>query len=566
MVEDEAPAESPSDGMDDEDRKAVMKTFLVEAEERLFEMEESLVELENRPDDEELIQKIFRGAHTLKGNASCLGFARVSEFAHAMEDVLQRFRNRTLAVNDGLVTLLLRGVDVLRQMVPNAAAGLDQLSREHADLQRRLIDTSPLKAQAEPPPIPSEDARNRSFGRRQEDAREWVERTSTLRIDIGKLDRMLNLTGEIAIVQGRLKQLLHAFAGRAGETVLEIHREADRLFMDLQELILKVRMIPVGPLFRQYIRTVRDVARAHGKSVRLLIEGEDVEVDTTVVEYLKDPITHMIRNALDHGIEPPDLRKARGKDSTGCVTLRAFHEAGNIVIQVEDDGAGVDGRRVVATARAKGLLAENQPCSDREAYRFIFEPGFSTAETVTDLSGRGVGMDVVRRHVDALRGSVGIESRPNLGSTVTIRLPLTLAIIDGFAVGVGGETYIIPLDAVVECLDLPSPLRGAGPVGTMNLRGRAVPYLRLHDAFSTSGVPASRENVVVVRYHGGQAGLVVDALFGERQAVIKPLGGLFRAVPGVSGATILGDGRVALIVDVPSILQRVLNAGCVAAA
>lgn len=570
MAEENPPDESASDGMDDEDRKAVLQTFLLEAEERLFEMEESLVALEIRPDDGELIQKIFRGAHTLKGNASCLGFTSVSEFAHAMEDLLQRFRTGAVPVSDGLITLLLRGVDVLRHMVPNAAAGHDELLPAHADLQRRFADASVLPAPPEPvAPLaaPAEDARKRSFGRRQEDAREWVERTSTLRVDIGKLDRMLNMTGEIAIAQGRLKQLLQTLQGQAGETVLEIQREADRLFMDLQELILKVRMIPVGPLFRQYIRTVRDVARAHGKAARLVMEGEEVEVDTTIVEYLKDPITHMIRNALDHGIEAPDARKTRGKDPTGCITLRAFHEAGNIVIQVEDDGAGLDGRRIAAKARAKGLLAESQPCSDQEAYRFIFEPGFSTADTVTDLSGRGVGMDVVRRHVDALRGSVGVESRSGVGATMTIRLPLTLAIIEGFAVGVAGETYVIPLDTVLECVELPAEARDRKQaVGTMNLRGDALPYLRLRDLLGAPGPPSMRENVVVVRHHGGQAGLVVDALYGERQAVIKPLGAIFRGIQGISGATILGDGRVALIVDVPSVLRRVLNSGMVMAA
>ena len=371
---------------------------------------------------------------------------------------------------------------------------------------------------------------------------------------------MLNLTGEIAIAQGRLRQMLEKSTGHPGEAILETHREADRLFLELQELILKVRMVPVGPLFRQYIRTVRDVAQAHGKLARLVIEGEDVEVDTTIVEYLKDPITHMIRNALDHGIEPPDRRKQAGKDATGRVTLRAFHEAGNIVIQVEDDGAGLNRRKILEKARSKGMLADGQHLSSDDVYRLIFEPGFSTAETVTDLSGRGVGMDVVRRHVDGLRGAVAIESRSGAGSTVTIRLPLTLAIIDGFVVGVGEETYVIPLDVVLECVELPmSERRRTEGRGMINLRGAALPYLRLRDLFSAAGEPSPREKVVVVKHHGCQAGLVVDDLFGERQAVIKPLNKLFHGVPGISGATILGDGRVALILDVPSVLRHTLN-------
>jgi two-component system chemotaxis sensor kinase CheA len=268
----------------------------------------------------------------------------------------------------------------------------------------------------------------------------------------------------------------------------------------------------------------------------------------------------MIRNALDHGIEPPDRRKQAGKDATGRVTLRAFHEAGNIVIQVEDDGAGLNRRKILEKARSKGILADGQHLSSDDVYRLIFEPGFSTAETVTDLSGRGVGMDVVRRHVDGLRGAVAIESRSGAGSTVTIRLPLTLAIIDGFVVGVGEETYVIPLDVVLECVELPmSERRRTEGRGMINLRGAALPYLRLRDLFSAAGEPSPREKVVVVKHHGCQAGLVVDELFGERQAVIKPLNKLFHGVPGISGATILGDGRVALILDVPSVLRHTLN-------
>jgi two-component system chemotaxis sensor kinase CheA len=485
----------------------------------------------------------------------------MSEFAHALEDLLQRLRSRTLAVNSGLVTLLLRGVDALKQIVPDAVAGVEEIRPAHLALQRQLADaTTPASEEGPAGTESAADARKRPFGRREGDAREWLDRAKTLRVDIGKLDRMLNLTGEIAIAQGRLRQMLAKSTGRSGETILEVHRDADRLFRELQEIILKVRMVPVGPIFRQYIRTVRDVARAHGKLARLVIEGEEVEVDTTIVEYLKDPLTHMIRNALDHGIESPDRRKQAGKDATGRVTLRALREAGNIVIQMEDDGAGLNQRKIIEKARAKGLLADGQPLSSDDVHRLIFEPGFSTAETVTDLSGRGVGMDVVRRYVNGLRGSIAIESRSGAGTSVTIRLPLTLAIIEGFVVGAGDETYVIPLDAVIECVDLPpGERRRTEGRGMINLRGAALPYLRLRDLFSNTGAAPSREKVVVVNHHGGQAGLVVDELFGERQAVIKPLNKLFHGVPGISGATILGDGRVALILDVPGVLRQTPN-------
>jgi two-component system chemotaxis sensor kinase CheA len=268
----------------------------------------------------------------------------------------------------------------------------------------------------------------------------------------------------------------------------------------------------------------------------------------------------MIRNAVDHGIEPPHARKARGKDPCGRVTLRASHDAGSIVIQVADDGAGLDRKRIIERAMSLGIVAEPEKLPDAEIYGLIFEPGFSTAETVTDLSGRGVGMDVVRRNVDALRGSVAIDSRPGEGTTITIRLPLTLAIIEGFGVGVGDETYVIPLEAVLECVELPAQEQHQGNGhGVLYLRGRVLPYLRLRKLFALGDRAPSRENVVIVQHGDGQAGIAVDVLYGASQAVIKPLGELFEGLPGIAGSTILGNGRIALILDVPSLLRQAVG-------
>src|SRR5262249_31405802 len=273
-------------------------------------------------------------------------------------------------------------------------------------------------------------------------------------------------------------------------------------------------------------------------------------------ERLRDPLTHMLRNAIDHGVEPPELRAACGKSIEGTVTLRAAHEGGSIVIEVSDDGAGFNRSRIAARARATGLSAQPEQLPDAELLGFVFAPGFSTADTVTDLSGRGVGMDVVRHNIDALRGTIDIASVEGEGSTVTARLPLTLAIIDGFGVGVGAETYVIPLDAVLECLALPQDTHdGDAGNGVVNLRGEPLPFLRLRDPPGVPGERPAREHVVVVQHAGGRAGLAVDALYGERQAVIKSLGSTLDAVPGLSGSTILGDGRVALILDVPALLR-----------
>jgi len=279
-----------------------------------------------------------------------------------------------------------------------------------------------------------------------------------------------------------------------------------------------------------------------------------------VVEYVRDPLTHMVRNALDHGIESPEARRAAGKDPVGRLLLRAYHEAGAMVIQVSDDGGGLDRRRIAEKAVAMGLASEGARLSEEDLARAVFEPGFSTAEKVTEISGRGVGMDVVRRNVEALRGSVAIESEPGQGTTVTIRVPLTLAIIQGFKVGIGEESYILPLDAVVECLELPEEETAAGTAcGVVNLRGKPLPYLRLRDHFALDGERPSRENVVVVQHGAQTAGVVVDALHGESSTVIKPLGTMFKGIPGVAGSSILGNGRVALILDVAGLLREALR-------
>jgi two-component system chemotaxis sensor kinase CheA len=283
-------------------------------------------------------------------------------------------------------------------------------------------------------------------------------------------------------------------------------------------------------------------------------------VDTAVIECIRDPLTHMERNALDQGIEPPAARRAAGKDPMGKLVLRAFHEAGSMVIQVVDDGAGLDRKRIAEKAVAMGLIADAARISEDELARIVFEPGFSTTEKVTEISGRGVGMDVVRRNVEALRGSVAIETAPGAGTSVTIRVPLTLAIIQGFKVGIGDDVDTLPLDSGVECLDLSAAESAAGrPCGVINLRDKPVPYLRLRDHFALGGARPPRENVVVVQHGAQNAGVVVDALHGESSTVVKPLGTMFKGIPGVAGSSILGNGRVALILDVAGLLRETLR-------
>jgi two-component system chemotaxis sensor kinase CheA len=552
------------------DREALVATFQAEADEILAHMEEVLVAFERTPSDDALLHSLFRDAHTLKGGASLVGFDAVKDLAHDLESVLERIRKKALRVDDILVTLLLRSVDVLRTGMRAASGGRVEPTSEIIAFRARLDEAANAVA------APAEGAADAEPVREAEPARaaDGVEAGAhstqggrTLRVDVSKLDRMLNLSGEIAIARGRLAEMLERGQELSQQDILEAHRETDRLFFDLQELIMKARMVPIGPTFHQHVRTIRDVAQARGKRCVLEVEGEDVEVDTAVIEHIRDPLVHMVRNAIDHGIESPEVRAAAGKPAQGTVVLRAFHEAGSMVIQVEDDGKGLDRARIAAKAVAVGMATDPARITDEEIARVIFEPGFSTSEKVTDISGRGVGMDVVRRNVEALRGSVAITTTPGKGTCVTVRVPLTLAIIQGFRVEVGEETFILPLDMVVECLQLPlAESDGKNGLGVTNVRGKPLPWLRLRTQFGVRGERPERENVVIVQNGSDSAGVVVDRLVGESQTVIKPLGTMFKGIPGISGSSILGNGRVALILDVPGLLRETLKRAAAEAA
>jgi len=326
----------------------------------------------------------------------------------------------------------------------------------------------------------------------------------------------------------------------------------DHLVEEIRDNALQLRMVQIGDTFSRFRRVVRDVSQDLGKEIDLVIAGGETELDKTVVEKINDPLTHLVRNALDHGIETPEQRLAKGKPARGTVELNAFHDSGHIVIEIRDDGAGLDPERIRAKAEAIGLVRPDQNLSASEILQLVFEPGLSTKEQASNLSGRGVGMDVVRRNIEGLRGTVELASEPGNGTTVTIVLPLTLAIIDGFLVGSGTEQYVIPLAQVVECVEIDRRNDVAcEDHDYINLRGEVLPYLRLKDFFDIrSDKGGDRESLVVVRFGHSKAGLVVDELFGELQTVIKPLGRIFEDLKGVAGATVLGTGDIALILDV----------------
>lgn len=524
--------------LDNKSMDALLEAFVAESDEGLREAEDALLALERRPEDAASLASVFRVVHTLKGNSGIFGFEPMTRLAHAMEDLLDRVRGGRTVVSNGTITLLLEAVDVLRGLL-FASDRARPLSEGEEQLVEHLRRADAM--QLSPATVASSAGAQRV--------------ARTLRIDLAKLDRLLDVSGEINIARGRLSEMLGDPATSL-RAALDAQRDAEHLHLEMQELVMKLRMVPVGPTFRQFQRIVRDAAQSLGKEAELRIEGDDVEVDMAVVEHLRDPLVHMIRNSIGHGIESPDVRRAAKKPRVGTLVLRSFREAGSIVIELADDGAGIDRERVVRRARERGIVGESETLSDARIVELIFHPGFSTADSVSDVSGRGVGLDVVRRNVDAIHGSVTVETEAGRGTTFRVRLPLTLAIIDGLGVGVAGESFVLPMEAVVEVLFLRDPI---GPrdraTGVLTYRGESVPFVRLREHLSLGGGTVERENVVIVRYARGRAALVVDELHGECHTVVKPLPRSLRGIAGLSGSAILPSGRIAFIVDVAALLQ-----------
>lgn len=377
---------------------------------------------------------------------------------------------------------------------------------------------------------------------------------NTVRVPADKLDRLVNLVGELVTVQARLSQTT---LQRKDPELLGISEEIERLSAELHDNAMNIRMVPIGSTFSKFRRLVRDLSGSLRRDVALLTEGADTELDKTVIDRLNDPLVHIIRNCIDHGIEPPEVRLAAGKARQGQIKLSASHSGADVLIVIKDDGYGIDRDRVLAKATQRGLVKPDEPLQDHEVYGLIFAPGFSTAERVTDVSGRGVGMDVVKRSIDALRGTVEVESAKGRGTTITLRIPLTLAIIDGLLVAVGEARYVVPLSMVEECVELrEADMAAAYGRSMVNVRGDLVPYINMRECFEVNGSRPRNQQVVVLNSEGMRVGFAVDNVIGEHQTVIKTLGRVYRGVRSVSGATILGDGSVALILDAAKIIDE----------
>ncbi len=517
------------------------QAFTQEADELFTLLETGLVRIEGQSNDPEAVRGLLSTLHNFKGNASVLGFIALESLAHALEELLVPLRGGGEA-SPSLVSLALEGLDALRRLVPAALAGANALGPDDQRLLERLTRRE-LAATA-----------RRTGGLLESEANAAP---STLRVSLGTLDRMLTLTGELLVARGRLGAML-GDGGEQAHEAAEAFADADRLFADLHDLVLQARLVSIGPLLRRFLRGVRDTALSLDKRVRLELLGADTEIDAALVERLSAPLVHLLRNAIDHGIEAPEVRVSRGKDSCGTVWLSASHQGGAVVLEVKDDGAGLSRERIARRAEELGLSKSATRLSDDELFDFVFRPGFSTRTEVSAVSGRGVGMDVVRQTVEAMRGTVKLSSVEGRGTTVTLRLPLTVAIIEGFSVGVDRHTYVLPMDTVIECLEL-SAAPSDAEHGVLNLRGAPVPFVRLREALELGGAPPERESVVVVRNGERRAGLVVDALHGQSQTVVKPMGKLLSRLPGVSGTAIEGDGRVSLVLDVPHLLNAAVR-------
>ncbi len=566
----------------------LLREFVTESEEHLQNIELGVLVLEDNPVDADTLNSIFRAFHTFKGGSGFLRLTPVNRLAHELESLLDLARQHKLSITSPIIDVILEGADCLKQFIAEIQ---NALGAGHADsiiiptnalvARVKAVITAPEASTTAPAPTPAiaaPAAPTASQASASPDlpaadsaavppapvatakpaTNRRLSETAVVKVDTFKLDSLMDLVGELVIAQsmvaqdGALKSLQSQRLNRNLAQLSGITRE-------LQKVTMSLRMVPIRPTFQKMNRLVRDLAAKQDKQVELRMSGEETELDRTITEELTDPLVHMIRNSVDHGIESPARREAQGKRPQGTIFLRAFHEGGSIMVEIQDDGAGLDQARILAKARDRGLVRADEQLAEKEVFDLIFAPGFSTAEQVTDISGRGVGMDVVRRNIEKLRGTISIQSTPGRGSTFTISLPLTLAIIDGFIVGVGAERFILPTYSVRESFrptpEMISTLHDR--LEMVNVRGRLSPLLRLHDFF---GVPAAKTDptqgiILLVETGVERRCLLVDQLLGKQEVVIKSLGDMFKQSPALAGAAIMGDGRVGLILDVSTLVR-----------
>ncbi len=533
--------------------------YLEDARGHLEALDRCLLALERGGYDARVVSAILGPLHTMKGNSGMMGFSGIKEYVHRLEDVFAGLGDGGLKLETQVFDRLFAGASALRDAVEQAARELSEvrdLSPERAVLDALLDPGSDQPVPTEPP-AGVELARS--------DSAQYVAARSTMvRVDFGQLDHLLNLVGELIIHRTKLRQMgqdlseLLADRGGAGRELVEAINQMAGVSAQLQETVMDIRMLPIRHVFERFPRLIRDLSREQGKQIELILEGEDTRVDKAVIDEIGEPLVHLIRNAVDHGIEAPDLRVSRGKAPTGTILLSATQESNHVVVTIVDDGAGIDPDTVRRKAVTRGLLKGDEKLTDREALQLVFSQGFSTAETITEVSGRGVGLDIVLKSIESLNGLVEVESVPAAGTKFTIQLPLTLAIISALLVEVSERTYAVPLSSVVESIRFrTSDTHRINGCDTLRIRDRVVPLLSLATLFDLpTGQTRQRQYAVVLGRGEKRVGIVVDRLRGQQEIVIKALDpGISGAAFGVAGATIMGDGRVVLIVDVATLFE-----------
>jgi two-component system chemotaxis sensor kinase CheA len=580
--------------------------FVTESNDYIEGAEAALLALETDPEDAEAVNTVFRAFHTIKGTSAFLGLAHVSEFAHRAESLLSRIRDGEIRCTGGYADLALRSLDMIKELILGVQQalsgepmvrppGYDELltvlddpeaagvssdhpaapsSEDSSEAESEVAETVSKpdrsvptegsdRAERDRPEVPAglERAPKRQPQPQSIAGGQRVE--SSVRVRTDRLDRLIDMVGELVIAHSMVAQDATVISGIHHELARKV-THAGKIVRELQDLSMSMRMVPLKATFQKMARLVRDLAHKSGKLVEFQIEGEDTEIDRNMVDILKDPMVHMVRNAIDHGIEPPDEREKAGKPRKGVVRLSAYHAGGNVVVELQDDGRGLDREKIVRKAVANGLIESDKGLSDSEVFNLIFAPGFSTADKITDVSGRGVGMDVVRRNVEALRGRIDISSEAGRGSTFTVRLPLTLAVTDGMLVRVGTERYIIPTISIYMSFrpepEVLSTVAGRGEL--VMYRGELMPIFRLHRLFNIEAAieDPTRGLLVIVDDGDRHCALLVDELLGQQQVVAKSLGEGIGKVRGISGSAILGDGRVGLILDPPGIAAMARDA------
>lgn len=592
---------SPAEELSEEDRQ-ILSGFVMESIENLEAVEVSLIDLEQDPNDLDSINAIFRSFHTVKGVSGFLNLTRINKLAHRAENLLDKVRSGEIKIEGTVVDIILESVDVLKKLIEGVQLGMEKgvsldIGLDIAPLTGRIDELDSLKDKIGDKPVgeillqegslaPEDLAKglekqkatpNKKIGQilLEEKSVEPKAMVAALReqkkfnprhidlqvkVDTRKLDNLVDLTGELVIAQSMLRQNQLILSAK-DQMLAHNLGQLNQITSGLQTTAMSMRMVPIKSTFQKMVRLVRDLAKNSGKKVNLKMSGEDTEIDRNVVDELYEPMVHMIRNSVDHGIESPEERKRVGKTESGEILLEAYHQGGKIIVEITDDGRGLDKKRIVEKAKANNLISDESKLTDSEIYNLIFQPGFSTAKEVTDISGRGVGMDVVKKALEKLRGRVEINTRPGQGSTFVISLPLTLAIIEGMLVRVGQERYVIPALAIVESFrpnkDQYSTVEGKGEM--ILTRGRLLPLIRLDHIFNVKGdlLNPWESLLVVVEHENRQMCLLLDELLGKEEVVIKSLGETLSNIKGIAGGAIMGDGRVGLILDIAGIWEIV---------